>query len=64
MATITPGSYELRIKGKDAIFRIFYYVKSEKGILIFHAFKKKTQKTPFLEITLAKKRLKEMLDEV
>jgi len=31
--------------------------------LIFHAFAKKTQKTPAHEIALAQKRLKEMLDE-
>jgi len=30
--------------------------------LIFHAFAKKTQKTPPQEIALAQKRLKEMLD--
>ncbi len=33
------------------------------SVLIFHAFAKKTQKTPPHEIALAQKRLKEMLDE-
>jgi phage-related protein len=37
--------------------------KSKRGILIVHAFVKKTQKTPPREITLARKRLEEMLDE-
>jgi len=33
------------------------------GVLVFHAFAKKTQRTPPpLEIELAKKRLKELLD--
>jgi phage-related protein len=31
------------------------------AVLIFHAFAKKTQKTPDREIVLGKKRLKEML---
>ena len=40
-------------------------VRQRQGepFLIFHAFAKKTQKTPQHEIALAQKRLKEMLDE-
>jgi hypothetical protein len=34
---------------------------SPKGVLVFHAFGKKTQRTPPLEIELARKRLKELL---
>lgn len=62
MKTIFPGVSELRAKGADGIFRVFYYVASAKGVLVFHAFEKKTQRTPPLEIELAKKRLKELLD--
>jgi phage-related protein len=36
-------------------------VKVADAVLIFHAFAKKTQKTPDREIELGKKRLKEML---
>ena len=32
------------------------------GILVFHAFAKKTRRTPLMEIELARKRLKEILD--
>jgi phage-related protein len=38
-------------------------VRSERGILVFHAFVKKRQATPKHEMELAKKRLKEMLNE-
>ena len=62
MSTVSPGVSELRVKGEDGIFRVFYYVASSKGILVFHAFEKKTQRTPPLEIELARKRLKELLD--
>jgi hypothetical protein len=43
-------------------FRAFYYTASPQGVLVFHAFVKKTQRTPPLEIELARKRLKELLD--
>ena len=62
MPTVAPGVSELRAKGGDGIFRVFYFTATAKGILVFHAFTKKTQRTPPLEIELAKKRLKELLD--
>jgi len=62
MPTVGPGVSELRVKGEDGIFRVFYFTATAKGVLVFHAFAKKTQRTPPLEIELAKKRLKELLD--
>lgn len=56
------GVSELRVKDEDGIFRVFYFTATAKGVLVFHAFAKKTQRTPPLEIELAKKRLKELLD--
>lgn len=35
---------------------------SPKGVLVFHAFAKKTQRTPPFEMELARKRMKELLD--
>jgi phage-related protein len=62
MPTVAPGVSELRVKGEDGIFRVFYFTGTAMGILIFHAFSKKTQRTAPHEIELAKKRLKELLD--
>ena len=62
MATISPGVWELRVRGEDGIFRVFYYTAFAAGILVFHAFAKKTRRTPLMEIELARKRLKEILD--
>jgi phage-related protein len=62
MPTVAPGVSELRVKGDDGIFRVFYFAAAAKGVLVFHAFAKKTQRTQPLEIELAKKRLKELLD--
>ena len=63
MPTIGVGAYELRVKDADGIYRVFYYLKSEDGILVFHAFVKKAQTTPQKEIETARKRLWEMLSQ-
>ena len=55
--------HELRIKGKDDTYRAFYFLKIKKKIILFHAFQKKSQKTPQKEIETGKKNLKEMLNE-
>lgn len=60
MPSVAQGVEELRIKGKDGIYRAFYYTRSSDGILVLHVFKKKTQKTSPLDIELGRKRLKEM----
>jgi len=44
------------------MFRVFYYTASPLGVLVFHAFAKKTQRTPPLEMELARKCLKELLN--
>jgi len=63
MPTIATGAYELRVKDADGIYRVFYYLKSAEGIMVFHAFVKKTQATPQGEIVIARKRLWEMLNQ-
>jgi phage-related protein len=55
------GVEELRTKDASGIYRVFYFKKSAAGIVVFHAFTKKTQKTPQHEIELGQQRLKEML---
>lgn len=49
--------YELRIRGKEEL-RILYAFKGEVVILL-HAFKKQTQKTPQKEMGTALKRMRE-----
>ena len=60
MPTVAAGVSELRVQGEDGIFRVFYCTAAPEGVLVFHAFAKKTQRTPPLEIELARKRLKEL----
>lgn len=52
---IRKDLYEIRITGKEQI-RIFYTVR-QRTIILIHAFKKKTQKTPPRELETALLRL-------
>lgn len=52
--------WEIRMKGQSGIARAIYITVKEKRIVVFHAFVKKTQKTPRLAIELALKRLEEL----
>ena len=61
MPSIAPGVVELRIRDRGGIYRAFCYMNSPRGILVFHAFVKKTRATPKQEVDLGKKRLKELL---
>ncbi len=63
MPSVAPGAAELRIRDRTGIYRAFYYVRSSRGILVFHAFVKKSQATPRHETDVGKKRLKELLHE-
>ena len=61
MPSVGAGVSELRVKDANGIYRAFYLVKSARGVVVFHAFEKKTQKTPQHEIEIGVKRLKEMV---
>ena len=63
MPAVAPGVSELRLHSEDGQFRTFYFTASSKGVLIVHAFVKKTPQTPPAEIQLGRKRFKEMQDE-
>lgn len=54
------GLFEIRAKGQEGIGRAFFCTLIEQKIVILHAFKKKSQKTPKKEIELARKRMKEV----
>ena len=60
---IDRGLFELRIKGKEGIARVFYCTKVGKRIVMLHVFVKKSQKTPKKELKLAIQRMKEVLGD-
>ncbi len=54
--------FELRIKAKEGIGRVFFCTKIGKKIIILHSFVKKSQKTPEKELKIARKRLLEVFN--
>ena len=61
MPVVAVGVEELRARDRTGAYRAFYYTRLANAVLIFHAFEKKSLKTPEREIILARRRLKEML---
>lgn len=53
--------WEIRIKDRRGIARAIFAIIEKDAIMILHAFRKKTQKTPQEAIDLALKRLREVL---
>jgi phage-related protein len=60
MQSIGVGVKEIRIRNKWGSFRTIYVIKSKQGIMVLHAFEKKTLKTPKKDIDLAKDRFKQI----
>ena len=60
MRAVAPGAAELRVRDSSGVYRAFYVVRRSDAVLVFHAFAKKSQKTPRREIALGRERLKEM----
>jgi phage-related protein len=63
MVAVAAGVHELRVRGEGTQVRVFYCMRCPDAIIVLHAFQKKSQKTPLREIRLARRRLKEVLDE-
>jgi len=61
MPTVGMGVSELRVRCEDGQFRAFCFTATERGILVFHAFNKKSEQTLGRDIALGKRRLKEIL---
>jgi phage-related protein len=55
------GLFEIRARGEEGIGRSFFCMIKGKEVIILHSFIKKSQKTPTKEISIARKRLKEVL---
>ena len=64
MQIIAMGVFEIRLNNSKGTFRVISLIKHETGLILFHAFQKKTQKTPNQEIETARARLKLYLREL
>jgi len=56
------GLFEMRPKGKEGTWRVFYCFIIDQRVVILHAFIKKTQETPEQDLKIARKRKKEVLN--
>jgi len=61
---IKNGLFELRMKSKEGIGRVFYCTLVNKRIVMLHSFVKKSQKTPTNDIRLATSRMREVKSNV
>ena len=52
--------WEMRVKSQDGIARVIYVTVKDRRIVILHAFRKKTLKTPRAAIRTALSRMKEL----
>ena len=60
---IGNGLFELRLKSKEGIARVFYCTVIKERIVMLHTFNKQSQKTPIKELEIAKQRLKEVKND-
>ena len=63
MPSISKGVFEIRLKSKEGAYRVFYVAVSVRGLLVFHAFLKKSEQTTKKELDSAKSRLKSFIRE-
>jgi phage-related protein len=54
------GLFELRLKSKEGIGRVFFCTRPNRRILMLHAFVKKSAKTPVKELKVARERMREV----
>jgi len=58
MPSVGQGVREIRVREAAGAFRVVYLAAVEEGVLVLHAFQKKTQATPKADLDLAAKRLR------
>jgi phage-related protein len=61
---ISPHTSEIRIPNRSGSYRALYVIRMKFGILLFHAFQKKSAKTPEKEKNTARSRLEAFLKEL
>ena len=61
---IGRGVREIRIRDKDAAFRVIYIAKFDEAVFVLHCFEKKTQKTRREDIDLAAGRYRDLVKEI
>lgn len=62
-AALGKGLFEIRAKGREGISRSLFCIVTGSEIVILHSFVKKTQKIPKKDLDLARRRMREILED-
>lgn len=62
MPSVGLGVREIRVREGGA-FRVIYVARFTEAVYVLHAFQKKARKTPKLDIDLARKRFRALIQE-
>ena len=57
---MSQGLFELRLKSREGIARVFYCTLIGQRIVMLHQFVKKSEKTPQRQLEIARRRMKEI----
>ncbi len=60
MPSVGPGVQEIRIHTATE-HRIVYIARFSEGVYVLHAFEKRSRRTPDADLTLARRRLSELI---
>jgi len=64
MPTIGAGVNEIRVRDDGDQYRVIYIAKLAEAVFVLHCFQKKTRKTAKPDVELARKRLRDLLEEL
>jgi phage-related protein len=56
MPDVGAGVQEFRVRDRAGAFRVIYVARFDDAVYVLHAFQKKTQKTPRLDLEVARRR--------
>lgn len=63
MRAIGQGVKEIRIRDHSGAFRVIYVAKFTDAVYVLHCFQKKTEQTREADISLARKRYRDLVKE-
>ena len=63
MASIGKGVEEVRVRDPEGTFRVIYTARLPEAVYVLHAFQKKTQATPKVDVDLARARFLRLMQE-
>ena len=64
MKAVGQGVREIRVRDSDGAFRVIYIANFADAVYVIHCFQKKTEKTNKMDIDLASRRYRDLLQEL